>query len=194
MPTDVQKLVEKVYLRVVPMLSAERASLYRFEIESMVDDALNILGDRVAESPDFMLLQKTFTVALTSGAGSFADDSVIPRTIPRQGNVTATGTSYSLQFLPSIQDLELGGRPQGFLYYTIRGDTQGGAIYVYDYAGSPTSVGSCVIRANYYPKQSAGALTAVPTELQDELVEILVNMCKEKLGVAPDAVQATPAN
>lgn len=191
MGTNVQDTVEKVFYRVAKGLSESKAGIYRFEIESMLDNALNRLGDKTADSADYAVLQKTFAVSLTSGVGALATDCVVRTVSPPRGSVLITGQSFRCQWLPSIEDLELGGRPTDFLYYTVRGSTNG-AIYVYDGNGTPTTGTTSSVIANYYPVQAAGTFTNLPVQLQDDLIAILVAMCQEKMGALDQVPPGTP--
>jgi len=185
MGTDVQNVVERVFYRTARGLSESKAGVYRFEIESMVDTALNRLGDKIADSPDFATMQKNFTVSVSSGVGALASDCVVRTVPPPRGLVRISGAAA--MWLPSIEDLELGGRPTDWLYFTVRGgSSQGGAIHVYSGDGVAQTATATVI-ANAYPSQAAGTFSGLPTQFQDDLVSILVAMVQEKFGM-PDQV------
>lgn len=191
MGTDVQNTVEKVFYRVAKGLSESKAGIYRFEIESMIDSALNRLGDKTADSADYAVLQKTFNVNLSSGVGQLATDCVVRTVAPPRGSVLVAGQSFRCQWLGAIEDLEIGGRPTDFLYYTVRGSTNG-AIYIYDGNGTPSTAATCSVIANYYPLQSAGTFSTLPVQLQDDLIAILVGMCQEKMGALDQVPPGTP--
>ena len=185
MGTDVQNTVEKVFYRTARGLSESKAGIYRFAIESMISNALNRLGDKMADSPDFATMQKQFTVSVSSGVGALASDCVVRTVAPPRGLVRVAGTAA--QWLPSIEDLELGGRPTDWVYYTVRGgSSQGGAIHVFDGNGTAQSV-TATVTANAYPSDSAGTFVGLPTQFQDDLIAILVAMVQEKMGM-PDQV------
>lgn len=194
MATDFEIVVERAYYRVEPMVSSAKQRINRFEIESMVQNALNRLADRIAEGPDYQILQKTFNIAQDATTGTYLCPSdMIVRTIVPHGNVKPTGDIFSAAFLPDVQDLEMGGRPTDWKYYTVRSHSSsasggGGAILLYKGDGSVANVANIDVRANYYPSTSGGAFTGLPTQLQDDLVDILVAMCEEKMG----ALNATP--
>lgn len=185
MGTDVQNTVERVFFRTAKGLSESKAGVYRFEIESMIPSALNRLGDRVADSPDFATMQKVFTVPVAGGLGALASDCVVRTVAPPRGFVRVN--NVAAQWLPSFEDLELGGRPTDWLYYTIRGSSAvGGGLYIYSGAGVAQSV-TASVTANAYPSESAGAFVGLPSQFQDDLVAILVSMVQEKMGM-PDQV------
>lgn len=189
MGTDVQNTVERVFFRTARGLSESKAGVYRFEIESMIPSALNRLGDRVADSPDFATMQKTFSVSVAGGLGSLASDCVVRTVAPPRGYVRVNGVAA--QWLPSFEDLELGGRPTDWLYYTVRGASAvGGGIYIYSGLGVAQTVTASVV-ANAYPSESAGAFVGLPTQFQDDLVAILVSMVQEKMGMADQVPPST---
>lgn len=187
MATDVEDIVERAYFRVVPTLSKNNRSLFRLEIESMVDAALTRIGDNVADGPDFPVLQKLFSGITVSGGAAALPDALVSRSIFSKGTVLAAGDTFFAQFLPSLQDLQLGGRPADFHYYTIRGNAKDGTLFLYNGDGTVSTAASVTIRANYYPAQSAGSLSDLPSQLKEDLIDILVGFCKEKVGTT-DAV------
>lgn len=200
-----QELIDGVFYRVAQNIAEPQAGLYRFYIESWVDDAINRLAESVAKLPHFALLQKNFTgISLSSGIGLLPPTMVI-ESIPTMGEVLitagTTATIYPLQYLPHIQDLKFGGRSQEWEYYAIRGNAAAsssgaGAIFVYKGDGIPTSATAVSIRANYYPAKPSsltGSFTDLPAQLENDLKDMAVMIAREKMGAMQNAEMAAPS-
>ncbi len=181
MAISIAEAVERTFYRMSPGVSESEGKVYRFQIESWIPDALRRLGDSIADdymNADRSLLTKTFPVTITSGVGPL-DPAVNVRTIPRWGVITvATGTTdttFPLQYLPHLQDLDL-PRSLEFEYYTIHGGTALASIFIRKGDGTATSIATVSLRCGYYP-----TITQVPDQLTDNLVDLLVEIGREKL-------------
>lgn len=106
-----EQLVEKVYIAVFPGQTQQQKQLYRYEIESWIDEALSQMGREVAASDDYQLLQRTITlpIAITKdipysrfGSGDGGRQPAIDN-----GYITGDTSSFAL----SPERLELTGSP-----------------------------------------------------------------------------------
>jgi len=175
---------DRVFYRLSTELSESTSRVYRDEIESWIPDGLRRLGDAISKSPvQCHLLSKTFSITLTSGIGAL-DTAILPETIPLWGSVTGAGESFSLQWVPSLQHLEL-PKSTIFQYYTIHAATGGGgAIHVRKGDGSATALTSVSVKCGFYP-----TLAQVPDQLEDNFIDFMVEVGREKLSGAMKPVE-----
>lgn len=182
MALTVGEAVERTFLRVSKGLSEAQAKLYRYAIQAMLPDALNTLAQMAPERPDFKLEQKVFTVTLSSGVGALPSNMAI-HTIHTQGSVKdGAGTlTYALQYVPSLQDLDFTPNDE-FVRYTIAGGASvGAAIHIKAGSRAIATPTTLTVRAGVFPTLAGGyslstTFTDLPTQMQDDLVEILVQM------------------
>jgi len=61
-----EQLVEKCFIAAFPGQDQQQKQLYRYEVESWVDEALSQLGREVAMSQDYQLLQRTIVLSIAA--------------------------------------------------------------------------------------------------------------------------------
>jgi hypothetical protein len=66
MSLSVEQLVEAAFIRAFPGQSQAMKALYRYEIESWVAQAMEVLGAEVLDAPDYQLLQRTRLYSLAT--------------------------------------------------------------------------------------------------------------------------------
>lgn len=186
MALTADQIRERVFYRLSTELSESSSKVYRDQIESWIPDGLRRLGDSVSRSPVMWhLLSKVFTVTLTAGIGPL-DIAILPETIPMWGSVQGAGETFSLQWVASLQDLEL-PKSTIFQYYNINSAASGGggAIHVRKGDGTATNLTSVTVRCGFYP-----TVAQVPDQLEDNFIDYMVEIGREKLGLPSKPVAA----
>src|SRR5258708_2059600 len=178
-------LTEKVLTRIPIDLDREQEVFLRYAVGQWIEDALYRLARKVSESTDRatkQLLQRDYTLALTSGSGllsgalfqgnpvttePFFYDRIDPST------VTHSSSPYKIQYVehPSILDLS---RPRAVIYYTV----SDGRVLTRNTDGATNTLGGTLaFTANYIP-----LLTSLPAQLESTLLDEMMGIATEKLG------------
>lgn len=187
MSITVAQIVNRAYYRMSQGKPEAETHMYRFALEATIPDALNSLAQMASERPDYPLQNKEFPVTITSGVGALATNCAV-HTIPMIGRVKdASGANtYSLQFVPSLQDLDF-PRNDEFVYYTINGGAAvGGSIFIKAGTRAPATPTSLTVTAGVFPTlvkpyTAATAITDLAVQHEDDLINILVQLVTEKM-------------
>lgn len=154
-------------------------------VEAMIDQAVKIMADNIVGANKYYQLQDRFAATLatdsSTGLGAVAlSNAVIADTIRavRGGQVWAPAYILPLIYLPYIDDLYLyhpGAGQVGF--YTVKGGNYDAAVvYAANYQGAAIT-GTINIVACKYP-----TFATLPAQLEDEFVQALADMAREKLA------------
>lgn len=181
---------ELAWIYASPMGTESESHLLVPDVEALIDEAIRDLTDTIIKDGKYYILQDRFSGSLstdtnTNLGAAVLDNSVIAETVKSSNGGQVRHPSYilPLTYLPNLEDLYL-YHPGGLelAYYTVQGGSeasQGQAVvYAADYQGAPLS-GSINITACRYP-----TFATLPPQLEDEFIETLADMAREKLLLA----------
>lgn len=200
MSLSVGEAQERAYYRLARQIGEKEAGLARYMVQAWFDDGLRRMADEAAMSSSAPLLHKLISgIAISSGI-AIIPSNVIVMTIAPQGTLTLTGgtSSLALQYVPMLQDLEMGGRSEDWEYYSILASAaiSNASIYIRKFDGSVTAATSLTMRAGVYPTKpvsytASGLFVDLPVQLEDNFIDKLVEIGMEKYGSAQMASTAT---
>lgn len=105
MGLSVEQLVERVFVEAFPGQSQQMKGLYRFEVEAMIEPVMVEIGQMVAASPDYPILQRFITLPILNS--SEIEYSVIVGASIDEGFIFGNTNDYAL----SLPRLTLSGSP-----------------------------------------------------------------------------------
>lgn len=156
---------------------------YPADVQTLIGDALKRFAVVVAASEtDRQLLRKDYSITITSGVGSFAaamatTEPPLIEAIPTAYLVITSGAS-PMQYLPDRAQLTL-TRPLGFFIYWSYDE---GNLRTRNTDGSLTSLSTTVTATMQY----IPLISSVPSQLENRLIEILVEMLKTRGAMPPN--------
>lgn len=169
-----QSLVDRAYLR----LRAAGREVSAPELDSMVDQALELLGKRLAASDSRAGMTKDFAATPSAGVVDLTALPGILFDINRSG-VRAASSSVRLSAVDSIETLERGGLPADQVFYAQDGTD----LRFRDTSGSTTSYAAQVeIKSSFVP-----AMTDITSQYEEALVSTLVELAGST-GAKPEEV------
>lgn len=169
-----QQVADKVIARLVEQGEKEDG-LLSTDISSWIDEALQRLARRVANTDEYRELQKTIPVTITSGLGTISDQALMMDTISQTGLVISS-TSVLYKWVPRVESLRhtFAGTDVG--HYAIIGYK----VYVKDEAGSLTPNLTLNITCSAVPTVGTGTGTDLPTRFENGLIDVMIEMSAEK--------------
>lgn len=193
MATTLEQLVEKVLYRLGMGHSESTKDIYRIDIESYVPEAIGRLYIRLNEMNNTSDLEVSSTVTLDSNGMGTLPDTLVLESICRgsSGYIKLLDNSLngnlSVSFEPNFENRYLPRTDAALCYYSLKSASGINYIYVYkgDGQASPVANTDIEVLGIVIPTDPTG-LSAVNIS---RLVDILVEICKEKLGQdqVPDA-------
>lgn len=164
--------------------SSDEKDLLLPHVQSMIDRAVGRLTDQMKEKMD-VRLQKEFSGTLAANADvpplgeAVLDDTVMPDTLRDSwmGHVIHSDFNRPLVMVKNLSDLYYPHFDATLGYYFITGgNASGGKIFAVRSDSSPLT-GAIRYRAFYYP-----AFAQLPAQYEDDLIETLVELTREKLS------------
>jgi hypothetical protein len=160
----------------------DASGLYLPDIEAMIPDALTRIAVRVAEGDSYAELQKDYALTITAGVADISTQPILMDYL-NQGIVLVG--SVMAKWVPRFESL-FGASVQSDVYhYAVRNRK----LYFKNIAdGSVTTLtASGTGQFNYIPQ-----ISELPTRLESELTQELVNMVHER-GLTPPTSKHTTA-
>lgn len=197
MALNVGEAQERAYYRLARAIGEKEAGLARYMIQSWFDDGLRRMADEASMGSSAPLLHKLISSTTITAGVAAIPSNVIVATIAPQGTVTLNGGTSSLacQYVPMLQDLEMGGRSEDWEYYSILAGSSisNAAIHVRKFDGSITGAASLNIRAGVYPTKPSpytisGTFVDLPVQLEDNFIDKLVEIGMQKMGMGNAAM------
>lgn len=183
-------ILEKVRNRVAPDAPLRQLQQLDFIIETNINGALNRLARIVAQSAEFYLLQKEFTVTPAAGVADLTtisgsdEDTILYDSLVRTGHIRFTSDAASktpLVRVPRYQSLYSSSLPSDAVHYFFRSDKK---IAFRATDGTINSfVTPLTLTANVIP-----TVATLPVQFEDLFIDILTEMVAQKGGqmIAPD--------
>jgi hypothetical protein len=166
------QVAEKTIARLIQKGEKEDG-LLKPDILSWIDEALQELGQIVADSLDSKLLRRSANVTITSGVG---DLSSVGTDILFERISHAFSGAIIFKPVPHVGLLSLNFPTSDVGHYAITGKT----IQVKDQAGSTTPNITMTITFNFVPTIGVGVATDLPSRLEGVLIDLLISMYKAK--------------
>ena len=194
MASSIAQIVERCFNRISPRPSEELAGLYLYQIESFLPSACQEMAEQavLGAEPARQYLCKNYDVTpdinnvYQINGASFAD--MLVESLPRATLIYATDARPVLR-IPNPDEIyyEQPGEGTGsYKYYTVENRT----IRLRDENGSVDALtGTLHIRnAVFQPVIAASAgSTTLPEQLEDDLLDALLQMVREKFGTGASA-------
>lgn len=188
MPTSFTnaQLARKAWIMAAPGTDEVETKLLIPHVEAMIPEAVKLTCDRVYATRKWRYLQTTVsgTFGADSGSGlgiaslstAIMGDSLIDGS---KGFLNVSTFPRPLQYVPTLHDLYGEKLCTEVGYFTVEGGSEGSStIYGATSAGTALT-GNITGRACSY-----FTITTLPSELQDEFLDTLADMAREKLLVA----------
>lgn len=170
-----------------PGSSESETKLFIPHIEQMCDQAVKVMCDRVVQGMNWRYLQQAFsgTLSIDTGATGLGKaviaTNVMGGTLMNdlQGFLNVAGVSMPLCYVPSVSDLYLPKRCTDFGYFTVIGQSESSCTIL-----AAKSDGTALTGAITGSACSYCTFSTIPVELQDEYIDTLADLAREKLLVA----------